>query len=178
MTSMTQFKLDEEKFRELVIYIAGQCETDPAFGAVKLNKLLYYADFAAYRQFGQPITGSMYRKLSEGPAPEQMVNQRDIMLDKGEATLEKRTYFTGIQHRLIPARPARKSLFRDEELDIANQVIAFFEGKTARDVSDFSHREPGWRLAQRGETIPYETAWLSPEPPGQSVEEKLEGFNA
>ena len=39
MTSMAQFKLDEEKFRELVIYIAGQCETDPAFGAVKLNKL-------------------------------------------------------------------------------------------------------------------------------------------
>ena len=30
---------DEERFKELVIYIASQCKGDPAFGMVKLNKL-------------------------------------------------------------------------------------------------------------------------------------------
>ena len=31
--------MDEQKFKELVIYIATQCKRDLAFGMVKLNKL-------------------------------------------------------------------------------------------------------------------------------------------
>ena len=30
---------------------------DERFGAVKLNKILYFADFEAYRRLGEPITG-------------------------------------------------------------------------------------------------------------------------
>ena len=53
-------------------------------------------------------------------------------------------------------------------------IIDFFRGKTAREVSDYSHREPGWELADDRETIPYETAWLSSEPPDRETEELAE----
>ncbi len=78
-------EFDAAKFRELFLYIAESCAEDPRFGAVKLNKILYYADFEAYRRLGEPITGDTYRKLSEGPAPGWLLQQRSILLDSGAA---------------------------------------------------------------------------------------------
>lgn len=168
------FKFETDKFRELIVYIAKQSADDPRFGAVKLNKILYYADFAAYRQLGQPITGATYRKLSEGPAPVQLVGARRELIDSGDAALEERPYFTGMQQRLVIAdrRNPDLELFGPGELEIVDSVIDFFEGKTAREVSDFSHREPGWVIAIGREVIPYETAWLSSEPISQETEEE------
>lgn len=62
-------------------------------------------------------------------------------------------------------------MFSPDELDLVDSVIEFFWGKTAREVSDYSHREPGWVIARDREVIPYETAWLSSEPISQEVEE-------
>ncbi len=174
------FKLDSEKFRELIIYIAAQSANDPTFGAIKLNKVLYYADFAAYRQFGQPITGATYRKLSEGPAPRDLLKERGKLIDSGEAKLDMRPYFTGTQHRLVirPGREPNRELFRPGELHLVDTVIAFFAGKTAREVSDFSHKELGWALARPREDIPYETARFSSEPISQEIEEMAVRFAA
>ena len=61
MTS-SKYKPDDNKLRELVLYIAVLSEGDPAFGKVKLNKLLFFADFTAYLSFGKPITGHEYQK--------------------------------------------------------------------------------------------------------------------
>jgi len=45
-----------EKFRELILYIARKSEDDPKFGAVKLNKILFFSDFAAFRAFGKIVS--------------------------------------------------------------------------------------------------------------------------
>ena len=166
---MRQF--DGSKFRELVLYIAEQSEGDPRFGAVKLNKILYYSDFEAFRVLGESITGATYRKLSEGPAPLQMLEQRKVLLDSGATVLENRPYFTGTQHRIVAKREPRKDLFQLNELKIVDQVIQGLWHMTACDASEFSHRELGWQAADLGEEIPYQTAWLSPGPVPQEAEE-------
>ena len=169
-----KFRFDSGKFRELVVYVAKQSDDDPRFGAVKLNKILYYSDFAAYRQLGRPITGATYRKLSEGPAPAQLLAARRELIESGDASVEERPYFTGVQQRLVikDRRNPDLEAFAPGELEIVDSVIEFFEGKTAREVSDFSHREPGWIIAGDREAIPYETAWLSSEPISQEAEEE------
>ena len=164
---------DPEKFQELLIYIARNSEDDLTFGAVKLNKILYYADFAAFRQLDKPITGATYRKLNEGPAPLEMLPQRRALIEAGEAEVQKSVYFTGIQHRLVAKRDPDREIFEPGELEIVDQVMAFFQGKTAREVSDFSHREPGWAVARDREVIPYDTVWLSSGPLSQEAEETL-----
>ena len=63
----TDFK--EEKFGNLILYVAERSEHDDRFGAVKLNKIMYYADFTAYWKLGRPITGATYQRLDEGPLP-------------------------------------------------------------------------------------------------------------
>ncbi len=164
-------EFDEAKFRELILYIADKSKEDPRFGAVKLNKVLYYSDFEAYRRLGQSITGASYQKLSEGPAPFQMLPQRRIVLDSGDAEMVCRPYFTGTQHRLVAQRSPREDLFDKEELDIVDQVIKGVWHMTAREVSEFSHRELGWQATTLGDEIPYQTAWLSSDPVSQEAEE-------
>ncbi|MXV79596.1 MAG: DUF4065 domain-containing protein [Chloroflexi bacterium] len=169
---LTTFEFKPAKFRELVCYIAQQCADDPTFGSVKLNKILFYADFAAYRQLREPITGATYRKLSEGPAPRELLPARRALIDSGRIEMEERTYFGFVQKRPVPlpGSTADTSLFSERELDVVDETIAFFLGKSAREVSDYSHREPGWMLTEDLEDIPYQTAHLSAEPLDQETE--------
>ena len=162
---------DESKFRELVLYISEKSAGDPRFGAVKLNKILYFSDFEAYRRLGRSITGATYRKLSEGPAPREMLPQRSVMLDSGDISMEHRPYFAGVQQRVVTQRGPKVDLFSAEELTVVDETIEALWHMTAREASDFSHRELGWIAAASGEDIPYETAWLSSEPVPQEVEE-------
>ena len=52
--------MDQRKTRELVLYIAQACEADPDFGMVKLNKVLFNADFTSYARQGVSITEEEY----------------------------------------------------------------------------------------------------------------------
>lgn len=168
-----KFPFNSEKFKELICYVAKQSEGDPSFGSIKLNKILFYADFAAYRDLGQPITGACYQKFREGPAPRELLAARDELIASGDVRVEERPYFTGVQKRIEVSerRVPDRELFEPNEVEIVDSVIRAFYGKTAREVSDFSHREPGWALAEDRETIPYETAWISGDPLGQDAEE-------
>jgi len=172
MPRYKEFPFQPEKFRELIVYIAKHCEGDPTFGSIKLNKVLYYSDFSAYRILGEPITGATYRKLSEGPAPRQLLAQRRTLEDAGDIAVVLRPYFSGVQKRITVAkgREPEVGMFDPRELVIVDEVIAFFWGKTAREVSDYSHEELGWMVTEFGEDIPYETAWVSKEPPTDEVE--------
>src|SRR5688572_1912439 len=58
-----------ERLRELMLFIAERCLNDPTFGAVKLNRILFLADFISFARYGEPITGTPYRKLPSGPVP-------------------------------------------------------------------------------------------------------------
>ena len=167
------FDFDAERFEELIVYIAQKCTDDPTFGAVKLNKILYYSDFDAYRHMRQPISGATYRKLQAGPAPKELQRSRDKLIEEGRLILENRPYFNRLQKRLAlaPGAQANAELFTAREREIVDEVIQFFWGKSAREVSDYSHREPGWKFAEEFENIPYETAWLSGDPIDQETEE-------
>ena len=170
---LRQFDFDQEKFKELILYIAEQCQHDLSFGAVKLNKMLYYADFDAYRLLGQPVTGATYRKLQAGPAPKDLIVARDELIDEGRVSLESRPYFNRTQKRLVlqSGVNANKEVFTPEEREIINAVIKFFMPMSAREASDYSHREAGWLLAGDREIIPYESAFLSTDPIDQETEE-------
>lgn len=164
-------KFDQQKFRELILYIAAKSGDDPRFGAVKLNKILYFSDFIAFRKLGHSITGATYRKLNEGPVPREMLSTRTLMLDTNEVTIEYRQYFNGVQQRIVPLREPNTDIFAQAELDIVNEAITELWSMNARQTSDYSHMEIGWKAARTGEDIPYETAWLSPDPIPQEAEE-------
>ena len=164
--NMYKPKIDRPKFRDLMLYLAHLSRKDPHFGAVKLNKLLYYCDFIAFFRLGKPITGAEYRRLPEGPAPLQLLSERDYLIEHEEARLERQPYFRYVQQRLVPTSDDASrwtNSFSTAEIAVISEVLEAMWNMTAREVSELSHRELGWILAEPKEVIPYETAALAPE---------------
>jgi hypothetical protein len=145
--SMPNYENDA-KMKELILYVANASEHDWAFGAVKLNKILFYADFLAYLKRGRSITGQEYFAIKEGPAPKyllrirgEMISNGDIELGRVECGMPKR------QERTIAKRKANTQIFSKEDLEDVDRVLKFLDGKTGKDVTKMSHDFAGWKIA-------------------------------
>lgn len=151
-------KKSEAKLRELIIHVATMCAMDEPFGATKLNKILFNADFEAYRKWGKSISGQEYFALEWGPAPRAMKRVVSEMEKKRELVIQHRDYYGEQQDRPIPLRTADISLFTVEEMNLIFMTVNKHWGKSATKMSDESHEFLGWAVANLEETIPYEVA--------------------
>ncbi len=152
-----------QRFRELMIYVSQKCQADPHFGAIKLNKILYYSDFRAFERFGIPLTGVRYQKLEHGPAPTSLLPVRRSLIEEGALRLEISVFAGGYElHRTIPLREPAMSLFSADEVALVDEVIDDLWGQTAAEVSDASH-DIRWRVVNLHDPMPYELAYLSNE---------------
>jgi len=163
---------DREKLKELMLYVAARSATDPNFGAIKLNKILYFSDFLMYGRTGQSITGCTYQKLDHGPAPREIVRERKAMAKKGEATTAACIAYGHTQKRLVPLREANLDVFTASEISLVDFVIEALQEHNARQVSDMTHDETGWKLAALREDIPYNTVFLAPSEPTSADRER------
>lgn len=155
-----QVTYDEAKFTELLLYVAGKLAGDRAGGATKLNKVVFFAEFAHLRRHGAPISGCEFQKLEHGPAPRRLVPVRQRLVEQGDAELVTDDFLGLPQHRLVPKRLANAAVFTGLELETIDSVLEQLAGLTGREVSEPSHEEPGWALCEVGETIPYAAAGL------------------
>lgn len=159
--------MNRKKFKQLVLYIASRSEDDTAFGAVKLNKLLYYCDFRAFALLGHSLTEADYIRRPLGPVPNQITSVRNELVQARDAILERRDYHGYGQDRLVSQVNSDLSIFESEEIQLVDSVLGEFAGLNAAEMTRRSHQELGWQAAMEGETIPYETAFLSDEPLSQ-----------
>lgn len=155
---------DAVKFHALIVYVAKWSEEnhDEWFGATKLNKILYFVDFLAFRRRGHPITGATYMRLSEGPVPREILKALDVLQGEGAIAVHPREFFQYVQKRAYALIAPNPNAFQPAERAIIDEVLEALRGKSASDVSAISHQELGWQLARDGETIAYETAWFKP----------------
>ena len=156
---------DEGKLAELIVLVCDLTKEDPTAGATKLNKVLFFIDWSHMRASGQPVSGVEYQKLEWGPAPRRLLPICRELIGAGRLTRRKSHYFGYPQDRLDPAPDAAQpGSFSKEELDTINLVVRALWNKTAKEVSDMSHEEFGWRWVEEGEAIPYVAAFIDPAP--------------
>lgn len=151
---------DESKFAELLLHVAARLRDDRTGGSTKLNKILFFVEFTHLRRHHRVVSGGEFQKLPHGPAPRRLLPVRRQLVDQGAAQLVEEDFLGRPQHRLVPQRPADLTLFAAEELQTIEDVLAQLAGMTGTQVSELSHQEPGWRLTEVGETIPFSTAFL------------------
>ncbi len=101
----------DKKLKELILYICLKEEGDENFGLTKLNKILFKADFLAYRYWGKPMTGQDYFKLENGPAPRRMVPVTEMMKQCDELFIRLTPHYGYPQKRPIAKREPDLSLF-------------------------------------------------------------------
>jgi len=165
MVEWTSFEADDEKLAELILYVAERSESDPDFGATKINKILFYSDFTAFARHGKPITGQEYMRLENGPVPRRFIPVFAILEQAKRAAIKHCPVAGGfVQHRTIALEPPHLTRFTAEEIAIVDEVIDDLRGYNARRVSEVSHRFIGWQVARERETIPYEMVYLSTRP--------------
>jgi hypothetical protein len=170
MGDSTQF--DRGKFKEMVLYFAVRAAElgDEGFGMVKLNKLLYRADFEAHRRLGCPITCATYERQEFGPVARDL----PIVLDELAASARLRWdhIAAGPHTRDVPrvtdsdeAAPDR-SAFSERELGVMEQALEDLTGLGGKAASEWSHEESaGWNAAgENGVAIDYSSAIISTKP--------------
>jgi hypothetical protein len=173
MPKLPKYRFSEKKFKELILYIASQCEKDRYWGAIKLNKVLFYSDFLAYKLLGESITGADYQALERGPAPRQLCPIRDEMIRTGDLAIDKRS----LQHRPIALREPDLRDFDAREIAIVNKVMTSLRHANADRASEMSHAFLGWKAAWeetkatgKNVVIPYGTVFVA-NPPLDEFEE-------
>jgi hypothetical protein len=154
----------DRRLGELMLFVAKRCENDPTFGATKLNKILFFADFSSFLKTGKSVTGAVYMRQDKGPVPRRLVPAREELLDQRRAVVQQNQLWNGmVQNRLIALDQANLTVFSKDELQQVDAVIENLHGKTAAEVSQLSHEEClAWEIAEDGEDIPYEAAFLLP----------------
>ncbi len=155
----------DKRLGELILFICQKSAGDDNFGAIKLNKLLFYSDFFAYARWAESISGADYWNLPEGPAPRRLVQVREKLIKAKDLAIQQVDLPLGlVQHRPIGLRGPDRSLFNIEQLELIEEVIAENRNLTAKQITDKSHLEWGWKLTKEKEKIELSTIFLSPDP--------------
>jgi hypothetical protein len=168
---------DESKLKELMLYVAQKCSADPDFGAIVLNKVLFFSDFISYATTGRPVTGVEYQKLRFGPAPRRLPPLRRELVEAGHAVIAPADRMGFRQERLVALREPNLDQFSGSDIAVVDAVIDQLRGNSAAAVSDISHGwSVAWDVAAEGETIPYTTAFAAPPrtPSPEEVQEAQE----
>jgi len=156
---------DEDKLAELILYVSQKCATDPKFGAVKLNKILYLSDFLAFGNWGEPITGVPYQHLRMGPAPTRLVPVRDKLVKDGKLVVQTLPLKSGNrQARTVNLVDPNLKVFSGREIALVDSIIEDVWDMDAEESSAFSHRFVGWKMTKEGDPIPYGSIFISDEP--------------
>lgn len=176
-----KFRINPRRFKDLILYISERLADDSTFGSTKLNKVLWFSDFEAYRSLGEPITGAQYMKNLYGPTAREFVPLLNELLRDDQVEIAKRV-IAGHPQDVTSSKVSVDLDLSEAELQILDSVIEDLRGKTAGEVSDLSHEQsPGWQLTDYQETIPYESALISTEVPNDEALDyfrKLHGLAA
>jgi hypothetical protein len=150
----------DTKLKELSLYVAEKSKEDPSFGATKLNKILFIADFHFYGLTGKAITEAEYVHRDKGPAPRRMPIILENLEAEGRAIIEERSSWGYKQKRLVPLKGPDTSSFSGDELSFVDAVITFFSSYNATDLSLWTHKLTNWLSTTEGEAIPYPSVFL------------------
>jgi hypothetical protein len=156
-------KNQDARFKELVIYVANACVSDPTYSKIKLLKILFHSDFESYGTYREPITGMPYRKLPYGPCPANFPRIQQEMIRDRQVHLHRHRVHDFTSQRLLPLQDPTFEYLTARDTFIVNRWIQFFWNKSAKEVSEYSHGM-AWKTAQDGALIPYESVFISDDP--------------
>jgi len=154
---------NREKFEQVLLYVLERCGARANVGETVLYKLLYFADFDFYEKYETFLTGASYRKIQRGPAPCE-INQ---VLEDLQGTKVKKVvteYYGKPQKKYLPLVEADLSKLSASEKEAIDNVIDRLSSMNAATISEYSHKDIPWELAEDKAIIDYETVFYRAAP--------------
>lgn len=160
--SVPQERLDI--FKEVLLYILTKVGGKPNVGETVLYKLLYFIDFDYYEKYERQLIGAIYIKNHYGPTPIEFKKVIEQMEKSGAIEKVTSKFFKFEQKKYLPLRKPDLSKLSGQELELIDDVLAKLSDATASELSEYSHRDIPWEVAEMGKPISYESVFYRSDP--------------
>lgn len=179
-TARAQRRADSDnRLAAAVEYVAIRLsETGDSYrGAVKLNKLIWWADTESYRRNGYTVTGSDYQRLPQGPVPYRLPPVRAHLMESDRVVLLERELGARRPEKILAPGPRSdvetvRQVLTAADIGLLDESLAKFFGWTGTQVSEFSHQNSrAWQTLDDGDLIPSADALLGVDVPDLAADE-------
>lgn len=156
-------KENTQKFKEVLLYVLSKIGSRPNIGQTALYKILYFIDFDYYEKFEEQLIGATYIKNTYGPTPvsfAKIVRQMEV---EGRLVQVTSKYFGLEQKKYIPVVEANVSALSGQELKHIDDTIDRLARLSAKQLSDLSHIDTPWRVADDKQILNYSHVFYRPE---------------
>ena len=110
-----------------------------------MNKLLFYADFCHFKEYGHAISGLSYKALPKGPVPDNYGSLYNYVVKSNLIKVQEREFQEYVGDQFFTNEPLPiNSPFKESELLILKKISDRFKGKNTRQIVEISHEEPAW----------------------------------
>ncbi len=148
-----------EKFKNVLLYITQKIGALPNVGQTVLYKILYFCDFDYYEKFEEQLIGARYIRNHYGPTPVEFAAIVKEMVAAGQIEEVKTKFFNKEQTKYIPVVEPDLTVLTGRELNHIDEEIERLGNCTAKELSEFSHKDVPWIATPEGKEIPYEAVF-------------------
>ncbi len=148
-----------EKFKQVFLYILSKVGAKPNVGETVLYKLLYFIDFDFYEIYEEQLMGLKYIKNTYGPTPVDFAKITKEMANAGEIEIVRTKYFSRDQKKYLPVKNPNLSLLTGTELAHLDRELKRLSDMSAKEISDFSHKDIPWIGADDKGIIEYDAVF-------------------
>lgn len=143
------------KYKQIILNCIkyGADESDGKIPKTKLAKLAYLSDFAWFYDHLEPMTGLAYRRIQQGPVPDEFFRAIDELFEEGAISIHQSGAAFMIQAN---ETSADSKLLNSDELAKVKEVANKWRGKPTGEIVEFTHSQLPWKICRQGEYIPYE----------------------
>lgn len=148
---------DADKLVAAVLYFCRN-----GISRTKLNKLLFYADFLHFKEFGVSITGARYAHLPFGPCLDEYQHILAMLIEGRKALGVEEIKSSGREGEMIELLKSQVApdlgVFSPSEMQVIGAVAHQLEDLSAEKLSRKSHDENAWKKTTDGQLISFEYA--------------------
>jgi uncharacterized phage-associated protein len=150
--------IDVKKYANAVLYFLTYCNNE-YLGKTKLNKLLYYLDFIAFRDRKQSVTMDEYLHEQYGPVPSNI--DRTLSELKAEKKIDvEEVAINNDNHKFkyTPLVEPDMNVFDDYEQRLLSDICNEFAMWDTKKIVDQTHLEAAWLYSKPYDKVDFDYA--------------------
>lgn len=152
-----------EKFKQVLLYVLAQVGAQPNIGQTVLYKILYFIDFDYYEKYEEQLVGAKYIKNTYGPSPVMFAKIIEELEEENKIKEVKAKFHNYDQVKyLVNSKELDISSLSSKELEHINWEIRRLGCMTATQISELSHIDTPWVVAEDREQLEYEHVFYRP----------------